>query len=462
MSGRLRRSEARWTPGLMWFFTPPAAVCFSLAVALVSVLMPRRLYEGIVQEPNRMHLNAGVILFVSLCTAAFGLGLWLGRLVHAGCPGSNHPGPGPNPRGDPRGVAVVVLLLGGPLVFANLYLIATLLRTITLASLVLAFTLEEGSKMVSYQALGVLHAGAYWIPLATAVVVQLGFWVYLNGRTALRPGLRRVLGLTVFACCMLLLVTMVLTVKRGPLLAFGLSLIMLWILDAYRRARLTRWRLALLLVPFVVAGIGYFSFTQVSKNVKVYQDVGHDVGRSVLGYYVGPYNRLAAVLDGDLNLGSGGGYYWSRWIWEFSGTNAMFGLDKTADRIFPRKPPSGAEERTWYIASSGFERRFTAISAFGMSFVDFGWLGFLPFLPYGMITGLLWLLFLRGRLTGVLLYPAFFWSVLEWRGYLEISREQLLAVLVFSGLIWILLQVRILPLGTATPAPGLPQPYPGT
>lgn len=416
---------------------PGSALLVSFMIAAGCVLLPASVYERIILEPNRLHLNPEVVLFVTLCCLAFAFGLWMAAqfrtLMH-----KNTADPLAKARlwwvGVPAttvGIVVAVLLV------ANIYMLAMIARSFDMMSFVLTLALEQRSHSTTEQVLGVFGAGNYWIPTFTPSVVCLGYWTWamLSGGT--RPALCRFVKWATIALGLISAVILLLTLKRSPIAMLIFNVLAVHFLILHYRRQFSFRRFLRYVVPLLFVGIAFFSVMQAARTVGITTKVvGKDAQSALMGYYAGSYNRLAFLIDGDLNLGSPGGYYWTWPVWEFAGVSSQLDLDHTADRLFFNRPVSGATDRSDHIWAAGLRGHFTAITAFGMSFVDFGWLGFLPFVPYGVFAGLLWSSFRTGGYWGVMLYPGILWTILELRGYLNIVRERTVGPILFALAVW--------------------------
>ncbi|WP_457786661.1 hypothetical protein, partial [Geobacillus sp. Geo 8.1] len=237
-----------------------------------------------------------------------------------------------------------------------------------------------------------------------------------------------------------LIINLLLMQNRRPLLSLIFSLILIWILF--------RWYCnSLQYKKFIVKGVFifafallYFAFIQITRSggFGEINNVSKLFFEDLIGYFLGSYNRLAALITGNLYFPGGGvGYYWTQWFWEFPILTNLLQLKDIAKEILGNLPPSGYEERYVYMEDAGLNSRYTAITIFAHSFVDFGWLGFVPFMLYGALSAYYFRLFILGNIFGVILYPYILWSILEWRGYIEITRPEIGLIFFFTVLTWL-------------------------
>ena len=149
---------------------------------------------------------------------------------------------------------------------------------------------------------------------------------------------------------------------------------------------------------FIAFGLCLFVVVWLARTGSLSGELDtHELAVETVGYCIAPYNQQAALIDGAMVFeGMGKGYNWTQWFWKFP---------ILQNQIDPRDylgtiPPYGVYERLEAMTANGFEPRFTALSAFGNSYVDFGWLGFLPFVPYGFVGAWMWAAFQVGSTGG--------------------------------------------------------------
>ncbi len=161
------------------------------------------------------------------------------------------------------------------------------------------------------------------------------------------------------------------------------------------------------LMMFVILAIVRFGADGMTSSV-------FEVGR----YLITPYNTASLVINDVVRMpGSRTGYYSTQFIWQFPIISEQMGLESIRESLFGDRPLHGALERGPLLKSYGITTG-TAIPAFACSYIDFWWLGILPFFASGILCGLAWRSFLLGRVTGLCFYPVIAYSFLEWRGNL--------------------------------------------
>lgn len=418
-----RRSRPASSQKTWWFVLSPAAgVIWSSAVALIAFLFPRGYYEQLIWETNYVHFNLWVLAYVTLCVTAFAVGYGLHQRLAK--PSRVRKSPEQRNRHER---SMRILLLIGVCIFLlpiSIYALVSILSTVPVSTILNAMLGRESSLVLrqgATQAFGERNIGFAFLAVASCVPWLI--WNALDVRASRRRDSPEAY-VAVALVCGLLLVTLFsafLVQSRGQLLYPVFTAILAWTAFRMRQGRIRPKTLLPVGMGALIFALGYFSVISITRS-QTSSGLSYALGKLV-GYTVGSYNRFAAALDGRLALPGGGGYYWTQGIWNLPGLNGLFGLDSIATNIFGVLPPVGFSERTAYIFSAGLDKSITSFTIFTHSYVDFGWFGFLPFVAYGFLARLAWIGFREGRSWALIIYPEVLWSIVDWRGYIEIARS---------------------------------------
>jgi hypothetical protein len=265
--------------------------------------------------------------------------------------------------------------------------------------------------------------------VATMALVPWLVWQALGIRASRRRASAEGYVAVALISLLLLLFTVnaLLVQGKGELINPLLTAVVAWAAFRLRQGRLRPGRLLVAGTGAFIFAIGYFVLVSITRS-QASDGAAHGMEKLV-GFTIGSYNRFAAMLDGVLVVPGGGGYYWTQWLWEMPVVRNFFDLESAARGIFGAIPPSGFDERTTYIYSAGLDGTITSFTIFAHSYVDFGWLGFAPFVAYGFLARLVWVAFKDARPWAIVLYPQVLWSILEWRGTIWIARESMLVLM---------------------------------
>jgi hypothetical protein len=202
--------------------------------------------------------------------------------------------------------------------------------------------------------------------------------------------------------------------------------------------------------------VAYFLVTEFLKvnpdlsSQKFYSEMAWIGTKRFLGYTVACFNRLALHLSSSSFNQAGYPdpilpYYSFRWLWEFPILNKISSFNVISRSLYGTVPPSGWADVSPYISKTGLNHIYTAQSIFSYVYMDFGWFGtILYFFPYGFIAQFFWLKFRQSEISGVFFYPVILWSIVEWRGYIEISKPYYIVVLLIPLFVYFLNSIQVL------------------
>jgi hypothetical protein len=155
----------------------------------------------------------------------------------------------------------------------------------------------------------------------------------------------------------------------------------------------------------------FVSLSSLRNGISGTEESIREVGR----YLLTPFNSDGLVINDEMDFpGSGRGYLWTQWIWNFPILDDVFELQEVRASLLGEAVPYGAVDRGDILHDFGVSGS-TNLSSFSSSYIDFRWLGVIPFFIVGWLTGDLWLRFQRQTLGGLIFYPIAAYSFLEFR-----------------------------------------------
>ena len=415
----------------LWFLiSPAAAVLCSCAVALIAVIFPPGYYTRVLGEEDHVFLSLPVVLYVVLCVSAFALGYRLHRGLASYLFRRRR-----RLREGPGQQAIILSVVGVCLVLipVSAYLLVSVAGRMSLSEIMGSLLGSQSSLMLRQSTHEAFSEGnASYVFIATTAMVPWLVWRALGIRSSRRRATAEGYLAVGLVCVLLPLIALnaILVQGKGELLYPVLAALVAWIAFRLRQGRLRPRRLLLAGAGAFVFAVFYFSLVSITR-AQASNGVSH-AAEKLVGFTVGSYNRFAAMLEGVLVVPGRGGYFWTEWIWQMPVIQNYIGLEAAAMRIFGTIPPAGFAQRTLYISSADLDGHMTAWTIFGHSFVDFGWLGFAPFIAYGFLARLTWVSFMDARAWAIVLYPQVLWSLLEWRGTLWIARESMIVFVVLA------------------------------
>ncbi|MBI1335995.1 MAG: hypothetical protein GC164_03430 [Phycisphaera sp.] len=406
--------------GALVLFSPGVIVGINLLIAAAAWVYPPRWYSDVIDEPNYIYHNGPAALFIALCVVTFAVG-YLMATPYTRRQHTIHQHPlSPDTAG-----LLAELALCGCLVLGHLLVFYKLMNAMPLGELLGAMTGSfKGSEVRETLSDVLANQNIGFITVLGRAMIPWLVWVGLRkGRTVswlLRLGYWLLVGMLIATY----LVDMVLVGGRGSALLPVFSLVVVWALHRWCRGGLPFVRTAAVLLLALAIAVGFFAMvTNTRRGIPVEEWSIAPATNDAVAYYLGSYNRFGAAIDGKLNMpGQGGGYYWTQWLWEFPFLKHTLPLEHLAHDTLTQGVAQDWSEVTLPVRNAGLDGQYTSLTIFTHSFVDFGWWGFLPFVFYGVLTAFTWRWFREGRFIGVSLYPFVLWSLLEWRGYIEITR----------------------------------------
>ncbi len=370
----------------------------SYAFFLFACLIPPSVYSHYMREPDLMFLDPASILFYTLCVVSFLTGAWCVRCLLP----SSFVDRKFETRISPTAFLMVPLTVGIMLTAVSLFLLIAYNPDIIVFLLA-----QQGGELKDLVATEV--ASSFNLaPLTLTAIVWWAFWRYsdlrLNGwRDRLVKSALAVAILSVIAAA-----TLVLSRDILMMVACGLAVLYMIRRNANKPVSFRFVFAVSTAIAFSVAVL-FFGFSFL-RGVSSWDDQIH----TLIGYTAASYNRLAAVVNGNLRYPfANRGLYLSSFV----------AFNHTWNRFVPLRslmnwPTQLDDWGTQFgaVSRAGLDGTLIWSGAFGYIFSDLGWFS-LPFVfGYGVLYGIVWNWIKRGKALGVVLYPCFAFCALFWLG----------------------------------------------
>jgi oligosaccharide repeat unit polymerase len=378
--------------------SPYGLAMISYAFFLFACLIPPSVYSHYMMEPDLMFLDPASILFYTLCVVSFLAGAWFVKELLP----SSFVDPKFETRISPTAFLMVPLTVGIMFTAASLFLLIEYNPDI-----IVFLMTQQGGELKELVATEV--ASSFNLaPLTLTAIVWWAFWrsseLRLNGwRNRLVKSALVVAILSVIAAATLVL-------SRDILMMVACGLAALYAIRRNTKKPVSfRFVLAASTAIAVCVALLFFGFSFL-RGVSSWDDQIH----TLVGYTAASYNRLAAVVNGNLRYPfAHRGLYLSSFV----------AFNHTWNRFVPL-----GSVMSWPTQLDDWSTQFEAVSragldgtliwsgAFGYIFSDLGWFS-LPFVfGYGVLYGIAWNWIKRGKALGVVLYPCLAFCVLFWVG----------------------------------------------
>lgn len=143
--------------------------------------------------------------------------------------------------------------------------------------------------------------------------------------------------------------------------------------------------------------------------------------QSILGYTVASYNRLAVMLDGNLQLpNSGTGYYTLQWLYYPPVVRDILHIPDLAASVLGTHLPVTRLDN-YYAQFEAIEKtplaaNFIWATFFGIVYSDYGWLSLFFYVVFGACCQAAYISMQKRKLLGIFLYSYIYATSLLWFG----------------------------------------------
>jgi len=379
--------------------SPYGLAMISYAFFLFSCLIPPSVYEQSIHEPDFMFLDPATILFYTLCVAAFLVGLGLVGWLFPSVSLVDH-------KLEPRVPPAAFLLIPLILCVALSSLSSVLLVKDNPLAIPLLLTQQgtelQGGGGSALQLKGTFNISNYFM----TGVIWWTAWRYYQ--VVIRRRGKFLVKMAMLLAILAVFIASSLNVSRHLLVLVFVGLVVSQLLRKAFSQQLN-WKLVGKTALIFGLGGAFFFFFISALRGKLDWNSQID---SFIGYSSASYNRLAALLHGDLHF-------------EYSGRGIYFGnflpFNHTFNRIIPyQQTMSIPDSLDWWksefssVGMAGLNSTLIFCGAFGEIYNEIGWMAPLYMLFYGLVCGIIWLWMKGDRIIGILLYPYCAHCILFW------------------------------------------------
>jgi hypothetical protein len=378
--------------------SPYGLTAASICLFLIAYFMPPSLYSRYVSEPDYLFLDPTSLLFFLLCTLGFLAGL---QIIDYGCR-------------FPDAVSLKRKVRISPTCFILLPLVIGMLFCLYATYCLLRDNRQIVALLLALEASGLKEEGMEIngpISQATPLLMGLVWWALARkSELSLPRSSRRFVAFCIAFAFVLLLLSTTLMVARSVLMPVLAGVVIVVVATKLRNGHLTSAFAFKSIVGLLVAAVVLFLGISVLRGLDNFDAVFSDIS----GYSIASYNRLAAMLAGNLRYPyAGRGLYISAFA-SFNRTfNQIFHLNQLLDW-----PDFASVWNSEFgaVSAAGLDGRLIWSGSFGYIYSDLGWFSPLLLLVYGLVTGWAWKQMKRGTVGGIVLYPWCAYCILFWFG----------------------------------------------
>ena len=372
----------------------------SYAVFLFAWVFPGPVYTAFVHEPDLLWFDPRAFAYFSACVTVFLLGVYSAHYF----------------RGRPQPAAEEHILVRDSLV----YLLAPLAISTAFCALyirevnahidfVSLLQSQRGEVIKAAQISGYVDVGrigySYSLPFLTGTV----WWAVFRSTQITLTRIDKWVFRTVLACALAVgVVAYVSIADRGNQLIFivGAIVVYLYRSSLARDKRLTtliiNCALSSSIVLTVFLALAFMRGTSTARSLEA----------SLMGYSIVSYNRLAALLSGQMTYTyHGTGVYLAPYLLDRHKLNSLLPI---ADIM--GWPALGDIWRSEFrsVAAAGLNPMYIWSGEFGYLYSDLGWGALVYLFLVGIMVGYVWTCFKAGRTIALLVYPFTAFWILFW------------------------------------------------
>ncbi len=385
----------------------------SALLGLSIVLMPKGIYEQVMDESDLMAGNFTLILFIASCVLGFILGA---RIVSSLASSAEVP-----PIAKPLDQELrAVQTYRYALVFGVFTVLWNFIGSIVfVASNNLTAALASGNGEVLRDALIDDWAeGKFGVTSLMPVTAAFCYWSldrYFNHGSLLDEQVQKKWSRLLVFCIASQGFAAIVMLQRSILIPFVVSILLLLSARKWHKdgVSLTRGMGFGLMIAIFSAGLFLF--------IALFRDSGEkSIFYFLFGYIPASYNRLAATLSGDLVPAfPDRGYYSFRWLLFPPIIRRFLPMKDIGEYITDSKMPASIVD-SWIlefssVGDSGLISFFIWPTAYGYAYFDFGWFSFVYFAVFGVMAAIVWRNFIQHKTAfSAVLYPVIASGILLW------------------------------------------------
>lgn len=390
------------------WISPDVLVYLYLVYALIAFLFPARTYENLMNEPYFAGGNIRMLLFAIGCVVCLKIGM---TFVKVKVPDSNQLDSASTSMEEARRKSLILVAVGVIAVnVASAFILFQQNREQIVSALILG---QQTGQQLKDE---LVAEGAM---LATNPLLILAAWTLYSLRLAGDKS-RVVLGLMASSVLLSIIISTI-KLARFELLPLIIGMATIKLLSQSWSDRRAGKRLRSVLA---YGGIGLCAFV-IFAAIRGQSSGANTLRETFVGYSVASFNRLAALLDGQLVSTYGGT---GAFVLNFLSNVPVIGSLSTS---FMPSSITVYMQEFYDVGASGLDRGYIWLTMYGYYYADLGLLVYPFCVGLGVVFKLAWKNFLVAGVFGTTVYPYLASAMILSFAFYWISRPFIIAIVMF-------------------------------
>lgn len=355
------------------FLSPYFLILYQLFLLIFSITLNPVIYTYYIDEPNLMYKNASMFLLVMLDIFSFSIGVFLSYML-----------------------PLLKTVNLGKFIYIpkkSYYIIPLIIPQIMVILFILKFLKDNWN----YLDLILINATVYknvkkvnFFYFSIFILIGALFWVIKRKKHTESNFLQLLIMISIVE----VIISSILMVDRALIIPFIIGLFVIY----YSNCR--KLGIKKLLFTFSIIGVVFITYGYFRQGMPEFHDASYLLTRQVLGYTFASYNRLAALLNGDLT------YYYAKtgyYLFPFLAHVPL--LHYILPNVYGVTPKEVWLQEFNDIVNSPLVPEFIWSTIYGYIFSVLGWFSPIFFAFVGILTGYMWRNFHRNKTLGIIMYP---------------------------------------------------------
>jgi oligosaccharide repeat unit polymerase len=416
--------SSKKSKSVLLLISPMYLGVFSAVLGIAMTLYPKNAYENLMLEQDYMFLNPQLFLFILTCIIGFLLGIFFVRTTYKKSIDKTHD----LFITDRFALFQIIFLIISCLISAYYFYFITK----NVGNLFFLLKSGMGSTVRNNGALAFDVNGVNSSSLLIANIAIINYTYFQFGKYKRNLAHYRFLVRTLLLLAIVLFVLTCFVIQaRYLLMPCIVSLFIITIYNKYNNSNFNVFKLIRYSIVFLTIVI--LLFLLISTIRDSYR-TNFALSNNFAGYTLASYNRLAAIVSGNLIMpNSGSGFYILKSFWYPSLIRRIFDVYQLGLSLglnLPDSPTSNFLQTFNSVQLAGLQPGYNWPTTFGEVFSDLGWFSFVYFFIYGAVSWRVFLSFLNHKTWAIILYPYIAFCILFWFGTNQIVDSKISIIII--------------------------------